>query len=1145
MSHVGLSLLSPSIGRSVVAKVTLDQRIQADALLDSGATANFLDVKFCTTNKINLRKNAESVQVSLANGSILPQIKFVTAPIEFRIGDHLEQIVFYVGSFPKTPIILGMPWLERHNPSIDWRNRIITFFPNTCPNSCNLREHTKIKTFHARSVTDSSSSSSSTLTPVISNIPQQYVDFKDVFSKRKANILPEQRSYDCEIDLINDKPFPTQRSIYKLTVTEQQTLREYIEENRKKGFIRNSKSPFGAPIFFVKKKDGSLRPCVDYRGLNSITVKNRHPLPLLDSFFTTLAGAKVFTKIDLRGAYNLVRIKPGDEWKTAFRCQFGHFEYLVMPFGLSNAPAVFQSMMTDIFRDCLDRFVFIYLDDILIFSKDIDSHKLHVREVLRILQRHQLFAKLEKCVFEVSSVEFLGFNITDQGFSMCTDKTSAIESWPKPSSVRELQQFLGFTNFYRRFIKNYSSLAKPLTDLTSKKRTYCWSTAADQAFKTLKEKLLDKSAILRHPQPNLPFQLHTDASDFAIGAILSQDGHPIDYFSKKLLPAEANYAIHDKELLAIIAALRHWRHLLVGTQFPTQIFTDHKNLTFFRTKQILKQRHARWAEFLSEFEYELHHIPGNQNTPADAISRRPDLQSQEPYTGALLPPKRWVHANVIQVTDSQERTDIMLSRHVDRQAGHGGFRKTLDLISRDFSWPGMRKDIKSFVKTCQICQQCKSSRQVALGKLNPLPIPSQPWKSVSLDFIVKLPVSLGYDSILVVVDRLSKMAHFIPCQESISAAYTAKLYLLHVFRFHGLPDDIISDRGPQFRSGFWKTLWQQFAVSPKLSSAFHPQTDGQTERTNQTLEQYLRCYANDRQDNWAQLLQFAEFAYNNSVHSATQVTPFYLLYGFHPRADYLTPPRHGNVPAAKERAELMNQHLDVARTHLAEAQLAAQRFANRRRRQHSFKIGDLVWLSTKNLNLGGTRKLTPLFIGPFKLSEQINEVAFRLDLPNHFKIHSVFHCSLLSPYHGNSSTIQSPTAVVLNDEQPPVDSILQSRYRNNQLEYLVKWENQSEDENAWVLQSEIPQASSLINEFLAKNPLPTEQSNYVGEKIIDSRSANGNTEFLVKWKNFPIDDSSWLPLDQVKNSYMYSRYLKEQNPTPRSRRRGRRLLEGG
>jgi hypothetical protein len=430
-------------------------------------------------------------------------------------------------------------------------------------------------------------------TPI--NLPEMYKDFVDVFEKINADQLPAHSPYDCPIDLEGHSP--PFGPIYGLSKPELQALRDYLTENLAKGFIQHSKFLAGAPILFVKKKDGSLRLCVDYRGLNKITKKNRYPLPLISSLLDRLRTGKIFTKLDLHGAYNLLRIRPGDEWKTTFRTRYGHFKYTVMPFGLTNAPAVFQHLMNDIFRDYMDEFVVVYLDDILIFSKDQEIHDKHVRLVLATLREHGLYAKLEKCEFDKSSVAFLGYVISPDGIFMDKSKVETIQCWATPSSVKDVQRFPGFTNFYRQFIKSYSKITTPLITLTCKNKPFSWNPIAQAAFDTLKM-AFTSAPILIHLDPVKPFIVETDASDFALGAILSQFGidgllHPVAFYSRKLTSAEINYQVYNKELLAIITAFEHWRLYLVGAQHRVQVLIDHKNLLYFTTTRTLNRCQAR------------------------------------------------------------------------------------------------------------------------------------------------------------------------------------------------------------------------------------------------------------------------------------------------------------------------------------------------------------------------------------------------------------------------------------------------------------------------------------------------------------------------------------------------------------------------
>ena len=382
----------------------------------------------------------------------------------------------------------------------------------------------------------------------------------------------------------------------------------------------------GAGFFFVNKKDGTLRPCIDYRGLNTITVKDKYPLPLIDSAFVPLRDASVFPKLDLRNAYHLVRVRPGDEWKTTFNTPLGHFEYQVMPFGLSNAPAVFQALVNDVLRDMLNRFVFVYIDDIFIYSQNPVEHEQHVRQVLQRLMENRLFVKAEKCVFHAPSVTFLGFIIGQGVLEMDPAKVAAVAEWSAPSSRKQLQRFLGFANFYRRFIRSYSNIAAPLTALTSTSLPFRWSSTAETAFNHLKHRFVS-APVLSHPDTNLQFVVEVDASDTGVGAILSQrspsDGklHPCAFFSRRLTPPERNYDVGNRELLAVKLALEEWCHWLEGTVQPFVVWTGHRNLEYIQSAKRLNSRQARWALFFGRFNFSLTYRPGSWNTKADALSR--------------------------------------------------------------------------------------------------------------------------------------------------------------------------------------------------------------------------------------------------------------------------------------------------------------------------------------------------------------------------------------------------------------------------------------------------------------------------------------------------------------------------------------------
>ncbi|CAA7270379.1 unnamed protein product [Cyclocybe aegerita] len=458
----------------------------------------------------------------------------------------------------------------------------------------------------------------------LSSVPEDYHEFPDVFSKSKADTLAPHRPYDLKIDL-EEGAEPPLGWMYSLSSTKLQALQEFLEENTRSKFIRPSNSSHGAPILFVRKKDGSLRLCVDYCGLNKVTKKDRYPLPLISDLLDAPGKAKVFTKIDLRHAYHLVRIVDGDEWKTTFRTRYGSFKWRVMPFGLSNAPAAFQRFMNDIFLDLINVSVIVYLDDILIYSSDLASHKEHVKEVLQRLQKHGLYTWPDKCEWHTDRVEYLGYILSADGLSMAADKVKIIQDWPKPRKVKDIQSFLGFTNFYRRFIYNYSDICVPLTQLTRKGVPFKFSDEAWESFNYLK-KAFTTAPVLTQWIPDQPIILETDASDYALAAILSieltnGEIHPVAFHSRTFNPTKLNYDVHDKELFAIYESFRIWQHYLEGSGTPIDIVTDHKNLEYFATTKLLNCRQARWSEYLSQFNLIVRFRPGKLGAKPDALTR--------------------------------------------------------------------------------------------------------------------------------------------------------------------------------------------------------------------------------------------------------------------------------------------------------------------------------------------------------------------------------------------------------------------------------------------------------------------------------------------------------------------------------------------
>ncbi len=902
------SAVSQSFHSSKCVKVPVklavgDCVIETMALIDSGAAGNFIDADFAKMYDLPLIPCKSPLAVAALDGKPLGagQVQHTTSDICLTTGVlHSEIICFFIIQAPNNPVVLGLPWLQLHEPQISWTKGQITHWSTKCFTQC-------LQTLKPSSI----EAATVKMDPLHStNILSDYADLAEAFSKAKATQLPPHRSSDCAIELLPGTTPPKGR-IFPLSQPETESMKTYIEEELAKGFIVPSTSPASAGFFFVKKKDGTLRPCIDYRGLNDITVKFRYPLPLVPPALEQLRSAKCFTKLDLRNAYNLIRIREGDEWKTAFSTTSGHYEYRVMPFGLVNSPSVFQAFINDVFRDMLNRWVIVYMDDILVYSDSLEMHISHVRAVLQRLISHQLYAKAEKCEFHQTSTTFLGYVVSPEGVAMDDHKVQAVLNWPKPMTVKEMQRFLGFANFYRRFIRDFSSIAAPLTSMT-KRRGNClfWSPAADQAFCHLKERF-STAPILHHPDPEREFVLEIDASSTGVGAVLSQRQgsppklFPCAYFSRKLNQAEQNYDVGNLELLAMKAAFEEWRHWLEGSKFPFSVLTDHRNLEYLRSAKRLNHRQARWALFFTRFQFTVTYRPGSKNTKADALSRQFESTLQPLSPDPILPttlivaPVQWDVMTEIAETQGTDpvpaecppnrtfvppslRTRVIQQVHDLPSSGHPGITASIQLLLNKFWWSTLRTDVIAFIKNCVTCNTTKSSKQMPAGLLQPLPIPQRPWSHIAIDFITDLPNSKGNTTILTVIDRFSKSCRLIPLPKLPTALETAEVLCNYVFRFYGLPDDIVSDRGPQFTSRVWTAFFNFLNINISLTSGYHPESNGQTERLNQEITRFLRSYCHRNQADWSRYLFWAEYAQNSLRKPSTGLTPFKCVLGFQP-----------------------------------------------------------------------------------------------------------------------------------------------------------------------------------------------------------------------------------------------------------------------
>ncbi|GJZ16748.1 putative nucleotidyltransferase, ribonuclease H [Tanacetum coccineum] len=745
--------------------------------------------------------------------------------------------------------------------------------------------------------------------------------------------------------------------------------------------------PEGAPILFVKKKDGSFRMCIDYRELNKLTVKNRYPLPRIDDLFDQLQGSNIYSKIDLRSGYHQLMVREEDIPKTAFRTRYGHYEFQVMPFVLTNASSVFMDLMNRVCKPYLDKFVIVFIDDILIYSRNEKEHEEHLKTILELLKKEELYAKFSKCEFWINTVKFLGHVIDSSGIHVDPTKIEAVKNWASPTTPSEIRQFLGLAGYYRRFIEGFSKIAKPMTELTQKNQKFDWGEEHEEAFRLLKQKLC-AAPILALPEGSEDFVVYCDASIKGLGAVLMQRMKVIAYASRQLKIHEKNYTTHDLELGAVVFALKIWRHYLYGTKCV--VFTDHKSLQHILDQKDLNMRQRRWIELLSDYDYEIRYHLGKANVVADVLSRKEMIEplrreavkikniEAEDISGMLK--KLEARADGTLCLDNRSwlpcygdtRSLIMHESHKSKYSIHPGSDKMYHDMKMLYWWPNMKADIATYVSKCLTCAKVKAEHQRPSGLLVQPDIPEWKWEKITMDFITKLPkTAAGFDSIWVIVDRLTKSAHFLPMRETDSTEKLTRLYMKEIVARHGIPVSIISDRDSHFTSRVWQSLHKALGTQLDLSTAYHPQTDGQ------------------------------KFSYNNSYHTSIKAAPFEALYGRKCRSPVCWAEVGEAQLTGPEIIHETTEKIFKIRDRMQAARDRQKSYADKRRRPLEFEVGDKVMLKVapwkgvirlESVNF----ELLARYIGPFRIIERIGPVAYHLELPQELnRVHNVFHiCNL-------------------------------------------------------------------------------------------------------------------------------------------------------
>lgn len=1112
------------------------------ALFDSGSTHSFVNVDCVSKLNVPIQSLNVKLLVKLPNGSNCFVDKvYKDCPIV------MEGQTFPVDLLPLElrdfEVILGMDWLTKCKANLNCSKKRIclvglnkkkVYFrgdklekPKVMISALKAGKMLKkgCEGFLAYVIGEKETKSEIEDVPVVR-------EFLDVFPDELPE-LPPDREVEFGIELIPGA-LPASKAPYRMAPTELAELKVQLQELIDRKFIRPSVSSWGAPVLFVKKKDGSLRLCIDYRELNKLTVKNKYPLPRIDDLFDQLQGAKYFSKIDLRSGYHQLRVKKESISLTAFRTRYGHYEFMVMPFGVTNAPAVFMDLMNRVFKDYLDKFVVVFVDDILIFSRSEEEHEDHLRTILQTLRNERLYAKFSKCEFWLERVSFLGHVISEEGITVDPTKIEVIMDWERPKTVTEIRSFLGLAGYYRKFIKDFSKIAVPLTNLTKKDVKFVWSEECEKSFTELKKRLTS-APVLALPDGTEGFVVYSDASKKGLGCVLMQHGKVIAYASRQLRNHEKNYPTHDLELAAVVFALKIWRHFLYGEK--CEIYTDHQSLKYIFSQKDLNMRQRRWLELLKDYDCEILYHPGKANVVADALSRKEvgNISSVQVQSINLMDldrlgiefvmhnkgvesglyqievrPTLLERIKVSQIEDEELKKiqdkigsdlswkdfrkgddeilrfkdrvcvpsnmeikrDILSDAHASSFSVHPGSTKMYKDLRQNFWWPKMKREIAEWVERCLVCQQVKAEHQRPGGLLQSLPVPEWKWEHITMDFVVGLPrTQRGNNMIWVIVDRLTKSAHFLAVAETSKLEKLARLYIQEIVRLHGMPVSIVSDRDSRFTSRFWKSFQEEMGTKLSMSTAFHPQTDGQSERTIQILEDMLRACVLDFKGSWEEHLPLVEFAYNNSYQATIGMAPYEALYGRRCR----TPLCWNEVGERKllgpELIQVTSEKVKLIQKRILTAQSRQKSYADKGRREVLFKEGDCVFLKISPwkgvVRFGKKGKLSPRYIGPFEILKRVGDVAYELALPpNMGRIHNVFHVSYLRKY------VSDPAHVI---EYEPID----------------------------------------IQENLQYEEHPVE--------IVDRREQILRTKVIplvkVIWQNHDVEEATWEPEDMMKEKY--------------------------
>ena len=973
------------------------------------------------------------------------------------------------------------------------------------------------------------------LDPRVSKMAEE---FHQVFQAPDAT--PPQRSVMHTIRLY-PHTVPIRRAPYPIGEEKRKTMVEQVAELAERGWVSPSESPWGAPVLFVKKKEGTWRLCIDFRDLNAVTIDDSFPLPRVEVLLHRAGAASVFSKLDLASGFHQIALSIPSRALTAFRLPepvkgCTHWEWTVMPFGLKNAPPTFQRAMTAALQGCED-FCVVYIDDILVFSKNEEEHLEHLRQVMGKLREHAYHVRLAKCEFLRSEVEFLGHKLSAMGLATAEEKVKALNSWQAPlKSAKQVRQFLGLALWYRSFIPHLATIAMPLFKLTSGRTTFCWTDAATQAMDTLK-KLVSSAPCLARWEHERETRVVTDASKVGVGAVLEQEHgtgwRPVAFWSRGLRDAETRYSTTDREWLAVVEAVsRRWRGFLEDR--PFSIHSDHAALERKLCKSghdpPVTDRQSRWIEALLPFPFTFKYIKGADNTVADALSRCPLVANtvtlvRSLWTGlvALMrvaanadedykrlkeevdknPEGRKIvnglvcdeHNRWIVPDNCGVRTFLLAEAHDSPLGGHFGEEKTMARLREQWKWKGDVKDVREYVATCVRCQKTKASNRKTPGLLHPI-LAGSPGEVLTLDFVSKFAPAkrTKHQQCVVAIDKFSRFTFLKGCSLSITAKETAAFLLERVFPVLGIPKKVISDRGPQFTAVLWKEFLKALGAKGALAAAHHPQSDGLSERTVRTFIHLLRSYTVEVQDRWEEMLPLFEFAINSSVCSSTGYSPYVALFGRQPKTPVGLAFEEDALPESNEVSQTPSTDVwvrklkddlhkihDIIRRHQQKKADASKAWYDERRRPLLLQPGDLVLLSVRShVPIDEViKKQSDRYQGPYVVDCKIHDNAYRLrGLPPHLpKTQNVEFLRLFKPsparFEGRPGFEVALPVMVEGSVEWEVEAVLGCRRTRTGKRYLVKWKDSPLTQ--WLREEQLEHCQDLIQEYHAANATSEEE----------------------------------------------------------------------